>query len=401
MKLNLIRCATLWVFGLAGAWASPNDIVQRNEAALPAEVREHLEKQRTALRLLYIEYEQTVFVNNLESTSTNSVCFQGNRFFIKNGDQDSEVSFDGDVMWTAESRPTHVMLRKTSLTNTARLTELYWKLPYFEAAGIYCPMYPWELGQSSFLEPAALKFVENSDSTEIVQEGANLRVTCYVDDWVLVNIQKTNLETFRKTLENSPTGSESISNQLDILERAQKLIPKRKISMLLDSKHGYALAERADWTADGQLIARFNSEEWEYFEQAGLWLPGRCLVSYFTKPYLLDKFSAEPVRKLVVNLKSAEFAERKIEFTLSKAPKYTVGGTILLDDGFTTTTGNGLKTPVMLTVTADGRLLQKSASLAQGEISTGMRRLWISILLFIVFLPVLLFLLWRSRVKED
>jgi hypothetical protein len=245
------------------------------------------------------------------------------------------------------------------------------------------------------LEPVVLRFIDNSESTAILEEGVDLRVTCYVDDWVLVNIRKKDLALMRKELERSGTKPEIISKEMSTVERMRNMVPKRRVSMLLDSERGYALAEREDRSADGQLIARFRNGQWKYFGDAAMWLPGRSLVSYFTGPHSFDTFAEEPVLELTLTLNTAQFSDREAEFTLSKTAKYSVGGTWILDDAITETTDIGTETAAILTVAADGSLLR--GSIPQ---TFGYRRLWIAMVLFILAFPTVLFFIWRSRSKK-
>src|SRR5438034_74655 len=269
-------CAPVTLFCLVAVWAG-------EAATLPVEVREQLEKQRAALRTVYFEFEQTTLRNDREVTYTNTAYFEGDRFRVK---APSDVSFDGELMWLVSTHPRNVrppfILRKTKIRNTTETTpsfnELYWRLPYFEAAGIYFPPYPKDVRTFEALEPMVLRFVENSESIEIMPEGAHLRLRFYVDDWVLLNSREIDPVMFRKQIEGMPISPERKSYEVSILQKTRTMVPKRTVSMLLDSNHSYVPLEREDRSADGQLIARYGVQEWKYFADVAIWLPAKCVV---------------------------------------------------------------------------------------------------------------------------
>ena len=298
-----------------------------NIANLPPKVREQLEKQRAAMKALYIEYYEILSGGPYRDyTETNAAYFEGNRFTIWN--KDREYSFDGKFAWVGgkqgpfQNSKARLTKFLPSDSSDSGLTYLYWKLSYFDAASIYAPAYLTEVNQFSSLKPLALHYLEQSDATKIEQDGENFRITFYVDDSFLINRRKTDPVRFKKTIENNPNTAEFKTKELETLKRLQSMDPKRTVSLVLDSQHGYAVAERDDRTAAGQRIAHFQTENWKFYEDAGIWLPERCVVSYYATPYTFEEFADQPLQKLTIDLNLAEFGERSNEFAFSETPKY-------------------------------------------------------------------------------
>ncbi len=396
MQLVYQTFGFIWLFHLVAVWAG--------EAALfPVEVNKQLEKQSAALKTLYIEVDLTTVKNGREVTYLQTAYFEGDRFRIV---APSDVSFDGEMLWLVGTRPPgqhpSAIIRKTKIRNTTEKTpsfnELYWRFPYFEAAGIFGPHYPRDIAAFKSLEPALIRFAENNETLEIKPEGAQFRVRGSVDDWVLLNFREIDLVTYQKQLERGNFEPERVSREIASLRKACARIPKRTVSMLLDAKHGYLPLEREDSTAEGQLIARYSVEEWKYFQDVEAWLPAKCTASYFTNPYDLNTFSQEPVQRIRMNLKKAEFTARKTEFVLINAPEYRVAGNEVHDETIKNAP-DGVRTPVILTLAADGRVLQHSIAVVETSIAT--HRLWIWIVLSVFAVPPILFLIWRFRFKKQ
>lgn len=391
MQLIYRTCAYVWIISIVAVWAA-------EAATFPIEVRAQLEKQRKALRTVYIEFEKTMVRNGGDVSFTNTAYFDGDRFRVK---APSDVSFDGEMLWLVSERLKRPsILRKTQIRNTTETTpsfnELYWRLPYFEAAGIYFPPYPKDVRAFESLEPIVLRFLENSDPFEIMPEGANLRLRFSVDDWVLLNSREIDQVMFQKQLSGMPISPEMISNEVSSLQNARAMVPKRTVSMLLDSNHSYFPLEREDRSADGGLIARYGVEEWKYFADVTLWFPTKCVVSYFTNAFQPESVLRSPVQTIQINLKNAEFTARKTEFVLINTAKYRVAGTEVHDETISNSV-DGVRRPVMLTIAADGTLLNEAIPV---KIS-GNRRSLILIVLFILAAPPVLFLLLRSKLSKQ
>lgn len=371
-----------------------------SDAALPDDVMSELAKQQVALTNVYLVIEQTTLRSNREVRFTQTALFQGDRFRMK---APADVAFDGEVLWHVSKRPTNeipaAILRKTKIRNTPDATssfnQLYWRFPYFDAAGIYCPPYPKDLRSFRMLEPIVLRFLENNESFEVSNEGEHLRLHFVVDDWVLLNFREIDPQIFRKEIEGSSPVPEAKSNAVNSLVRAQTMHPKRSVSLLLDANHGYAPVEREDRTADGQLIARYKVEQWKFFEAPGIWLPEKCSIAYFTGPYSLDQFAPDPIQIVKLELKLADFEAREETFVLIEDPNYRVAGNEVHDETIYNVE-DGIRRPVALTIAADGRLIKSGAY----TVNIGSRKMMIALVLVTLAIPPIIYVLRNFRMRH-
>ena len=131
-------------------------------------------------------------------------------------------------------------------------------------------------------------------------------------------IQKVDLDEYQRHLDRTPNTKEWIAQEIDNVKRFKAMKPIRKVSLLLDAKHGYAVAERDEWTAAGQHIGHIVSEDWKFYDAPGIWLPGRCVASYYTEPYGLKDFAKEPVHTETHELKRVEFGTKEIAFRFDR-----------------------------------------------------------------------------------
>lgn len=382
---------------------SASDGPGTNMAILPQEVSRLLEKQRAAMKMLYVEYSDTLFRSNRIFTNKTTAYFQGNRFTASNDER--EYSFDGKNAWIG-GRAVYMGRSPFSLekflpgdSSDKELTYLYWKLSYFNAAGIYAPAFLTEVNDFSSLEPLVLHYAANSDATTVRREGDNFSITMHTDDDYLNNERKRDLVHYRKLLDNGANPPEYINKALANVRRLQAMVPKRTVSMLLDSQHGYSVAERKEWTAAGQLIACFQADNWKFYENAGIWLPGRCVVINYATPYTFEVFSDQPLQTNVFELTRAEFGERNEKFVFSEKSKYKQSGTQIADRTLPEARdrGNGL---VVFTVGASGDLLRASASLAAHEANPVRRTIIICILLVLGTAPLAAFIIRNARKRK-
>jgi hypothetical protein len=194
-----------------------------------------------------------------------------------------------------------------------------------DAAGIYVPQYGSEVGPFSSLEPLALHYLEHSDLTKVEVVGENLRVTFQVED-ELAKVQKAALEERRGELQGT-TAPKKDAVETEDVKTPKGLKPSRTVVLLLEPKHGYGIAQREEWNPAGQRIVRLQSEDWRFYEGAGLWLPNRCVAFYYARPReFVSEFREQPIHFATNQLKRVEFGEKDIPFTFEPAKP---GGPIL------------------------------------------------------------------------
>jgi hypothetical protein len=188
--------------------------------------------------------------------------------------------------------------------------------PYLDAAGIYAPAYSDEVERFSGLEPLALHYLAESDSPKVETVGDNVRVTFQVKDRWLANAQQFDVERVRKQADNGANTPAFVASEVERVKRWQGMNPTRTVALLLDSKHGYAVAEREEWTAAGQRIVRIVSDDWQHYAAPDIWLPSRCVAFYYTHPLFLAEFSDEPIATVTHQLQHVEFGKKDIPFAL-------------------------------------------------------------------------------------
>jgi len=363
---------------------------------LPPEVREQLEKQRDALKLFYIEYDDSVVSNGRTfPVRKYTAYFDGNRFTVKiNGGSMNEYAFDGKFLWdgnepvAGKSRVFSKSLASSS-DDPNVLFGWFWRISYCDGASLFMPTYCSGLPEYTSLEPMALRDLEKSDSAKIEREGANLRITVNVEDAILSNWHNADLERYRRNLAAGNNPPEYISREMETVKRMQAMIPKRKISMLLDSQHGYSVSEREEWTYDGRRIARVEAKDWKYYENVGIWLPQECIVSSYATPMTFAEFWDNPQHIRTIVLKAAEFGKKDIEFALSNRPEYKVGGTTFTDRTLPEVREHDYTQLVAYTISANGDLLRRSALFVLDNTKKGHQRqiIWKIILLALMAVP--------------
>ncbi len=134
----------------------------------------------------------------------------------------------------------------------------------------------------------------------------------------IVEIQKLDLDEYQRRLQRTPNTKEWIAQEIENVKRFKAMKPIRKVSLLLDAQHGYAVSERDEWTAAGEHISHIVSEDWRFYEGPGIWMPSRCVASYYTEPYGLKDFSKEPVHTETHELKRIEFGKKEIAFSFDR-----------------------------------------------------------------------------------
>jgi RNA polymerase sigma factor (sigma-70 family) len=307
---------------LATGAASMVAIAATREAkdVLPANVRAELDKQKAALQTVYFEFTETT--RGTIKTYNHAIVpyyfgyFDRNRFYQrkKDAERDDEVAFDGKTEWVGTS---HDITKQLHADHSQLERSYRWRnWPYLEAASIYAPAYIAEEEQFASLEPMLLRDLKRSEATKVEAVGENLRVTVRVEDHVLAALGRIDLAEYQRDLESRPNTKQYIADEIAETKRLRALKPTRTIAFLLDARHGYQVAEREEWTAAGEHIGRIQSDGWKFYQGPGIWLPSRCVATYYTHPWRLDEFSDQPVHISTHELKRVEFGKKDIPFAL-------------------------------------------------------------------------------------
>jgi hypothetical protein len=382
------------------AVAAENDSPGTLLAELPNTVREQLTHQAAVLQKSAMSFtEIRVKENKVVRRETYSVFSDGARFYEQ---IDTLSTVDGallgtvDAMFDGETRfyygnpsntkklqntPSALMIHLVSDKTNPEYTKLQARFPYLNAAGFYAPEYLFDIEGFSGFESLVLHNLEHGTNVTIRESADGIQITAAVPDRVLRAQQLSEPQWVAEYLNHQG-------------ERP----PNRIVSLLLDPKHGYGIAKREDKTSNGSLIGTIETKDWEYHADADIWLPKRCISSYYTEPYKLDQFSDSPVMVITDELTSVQFAAQDFPVDLRKYPAYQNRGTIICDRSIPEAQTN-FDHQVDYTVNADGKQL-RIAALAVSEGWT-LRNRAAGALIFIIILGVPpLALLFRKRKTE-
>jgi carboxypeptidase Q len=292
--------------------------------AFPPDVRQALAMQKEAMRAIYLEFTETSrgSLTNWDygATSAYTAYFAESHFYrqeqLPSGYEHykNEVAFDGQTFW----RRSVDGVSKCSVADAPAIYPKSSRLslwPYLDAAGIYAPVYFAELGRFTSLEPLALHYLEHGEPTKIETVDGMLRVTFQVED-EMANVQRTFLEEQRKNLQDKTPFKGDVAESAG---GTRPISPTRTVVLLLDPKHGFGVAEREEWNVAGQRIGNMQSEDWKFYKDAGLWLPSRCVASYYARPRIfVSEYSEQPIHFVTNELKRVEFGEKAIPFTFDQ-----------------------------------------------------------------------------------
>ena len=304
-----------------GASTYPSTAADSVSIALPAEARQQLEKQKDALRTVYLQYVETAKgalpaqAYTYGPPRTSSVYFDKGQFYQKEEvpDDPYERAFDGQHVWSRSRNAVH----KSPVADARQYAWWHlWDWPFLEAAGLYAPRYLDDVKEFTSLEPMALHYLQHSKSAKVEPDGENLRVTFEIVDPYIARALEIDPEEYRRALRKTPNTPQWIATNLQMFDRLRTMKPTRTLSLLLDPKHGYGAVEREEWNAAGKRIVHIECDKWKFYEKPGVWLPTRCVSSYYTDPRTLDEFTREPVHTLTHELKLAEFGAKNIPFNL-------------------------------------------------------------------------------------
>jgi carboxypeptidase Q len=299
-----------FVFGLCLAIWAPgaySQVLPANANPLLTPARQAWEKQRAGLQRVYFEFSETnggtVEGWNYKVWVEGSAYFDQKRCYFKEDLHDegynSESAFDGETIWRRSSSG----IRKTGIADAAEIYRYgVARFSYLTAAGIFCPEFGSDYATFSGLEPLGLRYLKTAELSLVESVGEKLRLTFQVADR-LAAVQTHGFgPTPLKTEVEDPTPS------------------KRKIVLLVDPKYNYAVVEREEWNALGKRVGHILSGDWKFYKEPGLWLPSRCVATYYARPrYFETGYSEKPIHAVTNSLTLASFEAKPISFSF--APK--------------------------------------------------------------------------------
>ena len=341
---TLIATVTLQATPLLAAWSKAADDTSGGQ--LPAEVRSHLIKQGESLRAFRLEVTSSVSTTaggTPANQQSATVYFDGNRFRCRREmtirgasrpQQVQEMSFDGSTFYLgtpdiSKSRAT-AGLMKFSIAdrNDPKRDELLIQIPYLDGAGFYVPSSVAEL-ENFTLGSLVLHDLQQSTSAEVEKgEAGHLRVTVQIPDHFLLSQRQVEVGSRIAEMKLGPNTPAHIDNERRRLEHLQSLEPIRIVTFELDPEHGYGVSSRQESTFAGKPIVRYELGEWKYYDSPGIWLPQRCVKSYFVEPERLTEHSDKPLAVETTQLTSFENGEHAgVQFALN----YQKAGALIAD----------------------------------------------------------------------
>src|SRR5881392_307583 len=190
LRRAAVVCTSFLLTAAAATAVVAQVIAKSAQIQLPPEMRQQWEKQKVALRAVYIEFTETsrgILTNwDYVAAPAYSAYFAGSHIYQHEripgagyAGYEREVAFDGQTIWRRNTDE----VSKCSLADApALLSSRLVRWPYLDAAGIYAPEYISELGRFSSLEPLALHYLKHSEPTKVEAVGENLRLTFQLDD---------------------------------------------------------------------------------------------------------------------------------------------------------------------------------------------------------------------------
>lgn len=296
---NIVRhCCTFTVIGLT-VWNTVIGIA----GDLPADVRAALEKQREVLRNVYSEFSQTRSgsLNNYDYAPAPKITgnFSDGHFYRHERipgfeSYENEESFDGESYCRRQSGGPITKCLLADLSNLSPTTFLDWS--YLQSAGIYVPGFIREVPRFQSAEPLVLQYLKESSATDVELVGHNVKLTMQVTD----ELARLQAEALKKEDEGQ-----------------HKQHPTRKVVLVLDAAHGYAIAEREEWNVKNERFCKIVSDRWQHYEEPGIWLPGRCTACYFARPRLfITEVSDQTIHTVVSELDCVKFGRQDIPVAL-------------------------------------------------------------------------------------
>lgn len=317
---------------------------------LPPDGLDRLEKQKSAMRTIYFEFREVLSGSGSEKASFGgesaySAYFEGGHFYQRKRSvrdvnarptpHDRDTAFDGDSFYFGNPRqasgPAYLTRFSAADVTDPDRWRIFVQFTYLDAAGFYAPERITELTDFACIEPLVLHELKEGNITKVQDVNEHLMITVRVPDRYLLSLREMDMGRYREELESRTTNKAWIAKWMRTYERLRDMQPERTVSFLLDPQHGYAVTEREEWTAAGQRILLVQSEGWKYHAEADIWLPSRCVASFYTRPAELDEFFDRPIRTITSDLTLVEFVRRDVQFALDQRSDYKHPGTVVTD----------------------------------------------------------------------
>ena len=361
---------------------------------LPPGVRERLQKNAAALSAVHLDYSKTVEEKlappPFDGPIEYSAYFDSGRFFQhrvtpeRHPDetvmQQHEDAFDGKIFYFGEPAlgpgggdiaAVVTKYAANDATDPECTSAHLLDFPYLNAAGFCLPQTVAELAARSRIESLVLQGRPESGRAGSEPTAGKLRVSIRIPEPLLSGIEQLDLAKERKKLEGSRSSRAFIEKELAALEKMKQMDRERVIDFLLDPELGYGVVERDDWTPAGNHLAHIVADQWKHYEAADVWLPGRCVASYYTSPYALVELSDQPIVTDTLQLERVEFGPQNVAFALD----YNKPGSQIVDRT-SVEARNSPDHQISYLVAADEKVFRDTAGRAL-DADGGRRSLWL------------------------
>jgi hypothetical protein len=403
---------------LCGFWpqlviASPNSGGSTNIDQLPTEVWKSLENQAAAMRkitLAYSEVESDFFslpITNYVYIDENRIYLRKVYSYLKHQNigrlMSHEGAFDGiyfysdDRHWTDQGRTNSVLVKYLPSDKTDPELSSLVSLEYLKTLNFYVPDTISDFEGFSSVESRVLRDMAESDSTEVKQEGEMLRVTVHIPDPLVLRARATDLTELRSRMEHQHAAPNYILNRINALQEMANMDKWHAVSFLLDPKYGYAAVKAEEFAPTGQKTTSIDSDQWQYFGSAKIWLPRQSVVSsYLDDPYLYVDFSNAPSFLTTDTLNNVSFTlPTNAAFTLA----YDEPGAYFVDRT-TPQAGTNIGHQVDYTIGPNTNVLLGAISDVLGTSNRRPNIFFVIVLSILAILPLSLLMISRGKRKK-
>ncbi len=377
------------------------DVNGATNSILPQEIEIHLRAQEKVFSTIHLEYRESLVGEGVPDyyggPTKCSLYLEPNHFKLlteylyssnKGKPTLHEDAYDGDVFYYGDpgkAGPSMPILKKFSprdSTDPKGRTPLYFRYP--SAIGFYIVEKVSELANYKGPETLATHFVSQGIPPTVEKVDGYIQVTFQVPDTLVLEAKATDLEKRREFLQSAYVNKPDwVEKQIDALRKMQNMQPHRIIKLLLSPQYGYSIVGRRELTAAGRRIVEVESSDWKHYEAGKIWLPSRCVESFYTDRYSLTGISEQPRLNVVHELTKVDFVEHKdVQFALN----YNTPGTMIIDRTSPEARTNRLH-EVALMVHQDGKELRRIAERAAPR-RVGL--MWICLSLVLLSIPPVL-----------
>lgn len=277
--------------------------------------------------------------------------------------REEEMAFDGSVFYIGNNgRQGQPLVLKMLGDNSEdpQTKYVYIDCDYLDAAGFKLPSTVREW-KNSQLQSTVLELVSTGTIVDQSTVGAILSLKLRIPEPAIVNAKRLNLDVLADEMLQGGSTHAQVEQSIEAYRRVRALGWDRQVELELDMEKGFALRRRVDTNPEGKRIQTIECNDFEYTEQAALWLPRKCTVKTYVKsPELLNVFTDDANRTDSIELAEIGFQKREdVAFELD------YGAGTLVSDRSSTAAKESPAGEVAYTAPAEGDALREAANKAR------------------------------------